>query len=65
MPDGFYKDLIKEISSLGFDFHAAAKGSHEKWKLRVTGKMLLMPFNLMSRHLANAILKDAGSLRKF
>lgn len=64
MPDGFYKEVIKEVSRLGYDFHASAKGSHEKWKHRLTGKILLVPFNLNSRHTANAILKDAGSERK-
>lgn len=40
------------------------KGSHEKWKHVTTETLLLVPFNLKSRHTANAILKDAGSDRK-
>ncbi len=60
MPDGFYKDVRDILMKLGFEYQANAKGSHEKWRSRETGKMLLVPHNLKSRHTANAILKDAG-----
>ena len=65
MADGFYKDLIKELARLGYLFHTSAKGSHEKWKHGMSGKVLLVPHNLYSRHTANGILKDAGSTHKF
>ncbi len=31
MPDGFYRDVIKELKALGYDYADHAKGSHEKW----------------------------------
>jgi predicted RNA binding protein YcfA (HicA-like mRNA interferase family) len=49
---------------LGFRYAGNAKGSHENWE-NVTGKRLLVPRNLGSRHTANSILKDAGSEKKF
>jgi predicted RNA binding protein YcfA (HicA-like mRNA interferase family) len=61
MVDGYYKTVKTIISALGFHYLANAKGSHEKWRSAHTGKVLLVPRNLMSRHTANAILKDAGS----
>ena len=64
MPKGFYKDVCKEIKSLGFSYHSNAKGSHENW-IGKSGIRLLIPHNLVSRHTANAILKDAGSGKKF
>jgi YcfA-like protein. len=64
MVDGYYKVVRNIISELGYEFIQNAEGSHEKWKSRETGKMLLIPRNLQSRHTANAILKDAGSARK-
>ena len=60
MPDGFYKDVRSILLSLGFKYLTNAKGSHEKWRSEETGKILLVPHNLKSRHTANAILKDAG-----
>ncbi|MDE0157617.1 MAG: type II toxin-antitoxin system HicA family toxin [Gammaproteobacteria bacterium] len=60
----FHNIVTREISKLGFKYWKNAKGSHEKWKCERTGKILLVPHNLKSRHTANAILKDAGSAKK-
>ena len=61
MPNGFYRDVIKEVQSLGYGQGKGGKGSHEKWlKAGIT-----VPFNLTSRHTANSIMKDAGSTKKF
>ena len=56
--------VTKEIPKLGFEYWKNAKGSHEKGKCLNTGKFLLVPHNLKSRHTANAILKNAGSTKK-
>lgn len=64
MVDGYYKLVRDIISELGFHYMKNAKGSHEKWKSAETGKILLVPRNLQSRHTANAILKDAGSVKR-
>ncbi|KPA99978.1 type II toxin-antitoxin system HicA family toxin [Ahrensia marina] len=60
-----YKLVCDEISSKGFEYLKNGKGSHEKWCNKETGKMLLVPHNLKSRHTANGILKDAGIPKKF
>ncbi len=65
MPIGFYRDLVKELSRIGFKFQRQTKGSHEKWHNSDTGVSVNVPFNLNNRHTANAILKDAGSTMKF
>jgi predicted RNA binding protein YcfA (HicA-like mRNA interferase family) len=59
MVDGFYKAIIKMISSNGFWLVTGGKGSHEKW-INEDGKTLTVPRNLLSRFTANGILKDAG-----
>ncbi|MGK9052393.1 type II toxin-antitoxin system HicA family toxin [Xaviernesmea oryzae] len=64
MVDGYYKIVREIISELGYEYLKNAKGSHEKWQSRETGKTLLVPRNLQSRHTANAILRDAGSPKK-
>ena len=64
MASAFYDSVTREISRLGFEYWKNAKGSHEKWKCLDTGRILLVPYNLKSRHTANAILKSAGSDKK-
>jgi len=61
---GLYDTVTKELSALRFEYWKPAKGSHEKWRSLTTGKILLVPHNLKSRHTANAILKAAGSTKK-
>ncbi len=65
MPVGYYKQLIKELKNLGYQYLGSAKGSHEKWINRKTDHMAIVPRNLDSRHTANSILKSVGSTKKF
>ena len=60
MPSGYYKPGSDILKKLGFRYIQNAKGSHEKWQSETSGKILLVPRNLKSRHTANAILKTAG-----
>ncbi|HTO33582.1 MAG TPA: type II toxin-antitoxin system HicA family toxin [Pararhizobium sp.] len=64
MAEGYYKVVCDILQALGYEYQTNAKGSHEKWRSRETGKLVLVPHNLKSRHTANAILKTAGSNRK-
>jgi len=64
MVDGYYKLVREIISKLGYEYLTNAKGSHEKWHIPETGRTVLLPRNLQSRHTANAILKQAGSDRR-
>jgi predicted RNA binding protein YcfA (HicA-like mRNA interferase family) len=64
MVQGYYRIVCDILVALGYEYLTNAKGSHEKWQSRATGKMVLVPRNLKSRHTANAILKTAGSDRK-
>ncbi len=64
MPKGFYHAVTIELKALGYEYLSNAKGSHEKWILRETGTIMVVPRNLMSRHTANSILKDSGATKK-
>ena len=64
MVDGYYTAVAKVLKANGFHYVTHAKGSHEKW-INAAGKTIIVPRNLMSRHTANAILRDAGSAVKF
>jgi predicted RNA binding protein YcfA (HicA-like mRNA interferase family) len=58
--DGYYSAVVKLLRLQGYRYMANAKGSHEKWQ-NDAGKIVIVPRNLMSRHTANGILRDAGS----
>lgn len=64
MVDGYYKAVVSELRQLGYSRLVNAKVSHEKW-VNLSGRILIVPRNLKSRHTANAILRDAGSPLKF
>jgi len=64
MPKGFYREVIRELTKLGYVRIAGGKGSHEKWKQGQSGRVTTVPHNLLSRHTANAILKGAGSSKR-
>ena len=65
MVDGYYKDVRQLLEAAGYVLVGNAKGSHEKWQHPETGKTLIVPRNLASRHTANGILKDAGVGKKY
>ena len=52
---------MNSIASIGWYRVPGGKGSHEKYAKQGVARRLAVPFNLYSRHLANSILKDAGS----
>jgi predicted RNA binding protein YcfA (HicA-like mRNA interferase family) len=61
---GFYDQVVAELSRIGYVRKPGGKGSHEKWTHAETGRTLIVPFNLMSRHTASDILKKAGAAKK-
>ncbi|MEL6920717.1 MAG: type II toxin-antitoxin system HicA family toxin [Pseudomonadota bacterium] len=60
MAKTYYSDVTKLLTQGGFEFARSGKGSHEMWQSRLSGKKVIVPRNLKSRHTANAILKSAG-----
>jgi predicted RNA binding protein YcfA (HicA-like mRNA interferase family) len=61
---GYYKAVVGELKRLGYSQVPGGKGSHEKWA-SASGKTMIVPRNLYSRHTANDVLKDAGSKVRF
>lgn len=64
MAPGLFRAVRDELIKAGFACLANAKGSHEKWQNAKTGRLVLVPRNLKSRHTANAIMKSAGLGKK-
>lgn len=59
MVKGFYNDVVELLASAGYQMKKGGKGSHEKWKHK-SRPTLTVPRNMLSKHTANGILKDAG-----
>jgi len=61
---GFYRQVVQQLTLLGFVRVKGGKGSHEKWVSAVGDKTVTVPRHLKSRHTANNILKSAGSSQR-
>ena len=54
------KDILRNN---GCEF--VRKGDHEMWKSQISGKSFPVDSKIKSRHMANAILKQAGLQKAF
>lgn len=61
--NGYYKQVIEELTRHHWKKVKGGKGSHEKWEKG--GKRVIVPFNLTSRFTANAVMRAAGIDRHF
>lgn len=59
------KPLKKLLSAAGWELLRQGKGDHEIWHDPRTGQNVTVVTFFKSRHLANAILKDAGLPKGF
>lgn len=59
MVKGFYNDVVSRLAEAGYVRKKGGKGSHEKWKHKNL-PVVTVPKNMLSKHTANGILKDAG-----
>jgi predicted RNA binding protein YcfA (HicA-like mRNA interferase family) len=53
------------MKGFGRQVRDRGKGDHDIWRNPRTGKSVTVPVKIMSRHLANKILKDAGLPKAF
>lgn len=53
------------LAKAGWQFLRPAKGDHEIWHDPKTGRKVTVDHKIKSRHMANAILKDAGLPKAF
>jgi predicted RNA binding protein YcfA (HicA-like mRNA interferase family) len=60
-----YRDLVERLQKAGCYFVREGKGSHEIWYSPLTNRTFTVPANIVSRHLANTILKQAGLPKAF
>lgn len=60
-----YRELAERLREAGCYFVREGKGSHEIWHSPITRRAFTVPANIVSRHLANAVLKQAGLPKAF
>jgi hypothetical protein len=62
---GFGKAVRDKLQEAKCEFVRHGKGDHDVWYSPITKHRLTVPVKIMSRHLANKILRDAGLPKAF
>ena len=65
MVRGFYAEIVAALKAAGCSFRRAGKGDHEIWFSPLTGRTLTVDRGSLSRHTANAVMKQAGIDKRF
>jgi len=65
MAPQFDRPLRERLRAAGCAPVRQGKGSHEIWNSPITGRNFPVPIGILSRHTANAILRQAGLPKAF
>lgn len=65
MAKGYYKRVLEHLSANGCYFVRQGKGDHEIWYSPLSNNNITVDGVIKSRHLANAVMKQAGIKHKF
>lgn len=65
MGQGFYKLIVEVLERHRCYFKRQAKGDHELWHSPITNRSFSVDRGCLSRHTANAVMKQAGIDHKF
>lgn len=65
MVKGFYKEIADALRAHGCVFKRHGKGDHEIWYSPITQRTVTVDRGCLSRHTANAVMKEAGIPIKF
>ncbi|HEY0855095.1 MAG TPA: type II toxin-antitoxin system HicA family toxin [Devosia sp.] len=65
MVRGFYAEIVKELKAAGCTLVRSGRGDHEVWFSPRTNRNLTVDRGSLSRHTANAVMKQAGIKRHF
>jgi predicted RNA binding protein YcfA (HicA-like mRNA interferase family) len=60
----YYNELAEIMRAYGCERVPGGKGSHEKWKSPINGRVVTVPRS-KSRHTANDVLKQLGIGKRF
>jgi len=65
MARGFYRLIVEVLKRHDCHFKRPGPGDHEMWFSPSSGKTFPVDRSCMSRHTANAVMKQAGIDHKF
>jgi hypothetical protein len=65
MVRGFYAAIVEALRAAGCSFRRNGKGDHEIWYSPLTNRTFTVDKGVLSRHTANAVMKQAGLDRRF
>jgi len=65
MVRGFYTEITETLRAAGCTFKRHGKGDHEIWYSPITGRTFTVDKGSLSRHTANAVMKQAGLPKRF
>lgn len=60
MGQGFYRQIVEALKAAGCEFRRMGKGDHEIWYSPITDRTFTVDKGSLSRHTANAVMKQAG-----
>ena len=60
MVQGFYRQIVEALKAAGCEFRRQGKGDHEIWYSPITDRNFTVDKHCLSRHTANAVMKQAG-----
>ena len=62
---GYGRAVREKLTEAGCQFVRHGRGDHDIWFSPISNQNLTVPVKIMSRHLANKVLKDAGLSKAF
>lgn len=65
MVRGFYAQIVAVLRAAGCTFKRQGKGDHEIWYSPLNNRTFTVDKNSLSRHTANAVMKQAGLDHRF
>nr|WP_314262163.1 type II toxin-antitoxin system HicA family toxin [uncultured Devosia sp.] len=65
MVRGYYAEIVKLLIKAGCEIRRHGKGDHEVWFSPITQRTFTLDRGVISRHTANATLKQAGLGKRF
>ena len=65
MVEGYSAALKRLLRDAGCQFDRAGRGDHEIWHSPLNGMHFVVDGKILSRHTANAVLKQAGLPKRF
>ena len=65
MVEGFYRKIVDVLKANGCRFVRQGRGDHEIWYSPISDRTFTVDKSCMSRHTANAVMKQAGIDHRF